>query len=593
MTAASPVAEWAPPTRLSAAIFEIKASGLRLARTLAEAGRGPVRLRPAPDRSGFTILAGARATPLWSDAAERGFDQGKVHNLRRAAMSLDGLAIPAGATFSFWRQIGRPVRSRGYAVGRMLREGCLVPSVGGGLCQLSNSLYQAALDAGCAILERHGHSRVVPGSHAEAGADATVAWNYVDLRFSPDRDLVLAVTLTRDALEVSLRARVGAPAAPRGDVETAAPMISARSCATCEEVDCFRHEGGGAQPSGRSGFVVDGAWPEFRRYVIERRRPGDVIALPLDGRRWGRARYGWETDGFAEVFEAPLAAARRALAWRATPVQGPARRLAEVRTSAAIAAALGPRLGSEVTDLTVSQSLAPFLWRDGWLGGRTFRVLMTRLPMAVLEARLDAAFAAHPDRPTLADWRAPAWLADAEAEVLAAAEAVVTPHAEIAALFGTRAVKLDWDRPAMSARAPGSDIIAFPGPTVARKGAFEVREAARRLGLAVRPLGADLEGEGFWGGVRRAPPGDRWLDGVAAVVQPAVVEEAPRRLLTALAAGIPAIASPACGLGPQPGLSLVPAGDVDALTAAIAAAVHAEAEVASEAGSHPPPESRL
>ena len=91
--------------------------------------------------------------------------------------------MPAHAVFSFWKQVGRTNRLKGYVAGRELREGCLIPSIGGGLCQLSNALYDAALQAGFEIVERHAHSQVIPGSLAEAGANATVFWNYVDLRF--------------------------------------------------------------------------------------------------------------------------------------------------------------------------------------------------------------------------------------------------------------------------------------------------------------------------------------------------------------------------------------------------------------------------
>ena len=59
----------------------------------------------------------------------------------------------------------------------------MISTVGGGLCQLSNALYETALGAGFEIVERHAHSRVVPGSRAVLGRDATVFWNYVDLRF--------------------------------------------------------------------------------------------------------------------------------------------------------------------------------------------------------------------------------------------------------------------------------------------------------------------------------------------------------------------------------------------------------------------------
>ncbi len=101
--------------------------------------------------------------------------------------------IPVGQVFSFWRQVGRASRRRGFVTGRMLKEGCLVPAVGGGLCQLSNALYDAALQSGCEIVERHAHSRVVAGSAAAAGRDATVAWNYVDLRFRTSAPLRMEV----------------------------------------------------------------------------------------------------------------------------------------------------------------------------------------------------------------------------------------------------------------------------------------------------------------------------------------------------------------------------------------------------------------
>jgi glycosyltransferase involved in cell wall biosynthesis len=55
------------------------------------------------------------------------------------------------------------------------------------------------------------------------------------------------------------------------------------------------------------------------------------------------------------------------------------------------------------------------------------------------------------------------------------------------------------------------------------------------------------------------------------VVQPALVEEQPRRLLAALAAGIPVIATPACGIEPRPGLYLIPPDDTTALIDALAA----------------------
>ena len=224
----------------------------------------------------------------------------------------------------------------------------------------------------------------------------------------------------------------------------------------------------------------------------------------------------------------------------------------------------------------MAQSLLPTLWRDGHLGGRRVSVLMTRPPMHLLQARLDAALAAHPDRATLADFRADPDLVAWEAEALAQACSIATPHPEIAAMFPGRAQLLDWigPRPLRIARSGRpSRRIAFPGPTLARKGAFEVRAAARALDLEVLLLGAELEGARFWDGVRTSRPDPAagpagWLADVMAVVQPALVEEQPRRLLAARAAGVPVVATTACGLT-GPGVIAIEPLDAAGLAAAL------------------------
>lgn len=562
-------ADWRRPTRGSAAIFAAKAAGLRLKRAVQDLAVGPPKLRRG-DAAGFAVPAGAATSALWSDEslAERRFQIGKVENLRMACRALDGLVIPAGATFGFWRQLGPPTRARGYVEGRMLREGCVIPAVGGGLCQLSNALYQAALDAGCRIVERHPHSRLVPGSAAALGRDATVAWNYVDLRFAPGRDLRLTARLDRSQLRVALTAREAlAPTAPVEPLPLA--RGAAENCGSCGETGCFRHQAEHRiriAPGAGRAILVDEAWPELQDHVRAELQPGARLGRPRAGRS---ARYGWALDGAATT-DAAIQALQRSLAVRLAGANGPRRRHAELMGAEGVAAALARLLTPETVAVTLAQSYLPFLWRGGHLGGREVTVLMTRLPLAVLHARLDAAAAAHPGRASLADFRAPAWLVEAETAALAEVARIVTPHAEIAALFGERAFRLPWHAPpaAPPVRRP-IRTIAFPGPTAARKGAFELREAALALDLEVIPMGSELEGADFWTGVRLRPAADwRCAD---AVVHPALVEDQPRALLTALAAGLPVIATPACGLDPQPGLTLVPAGDLGALIAALRA----------------------
>ncbi|MES1152172.1 MAG: VanW family protein, partial [Dongia sp.] len=171
-----PEAEWRVPTRLSGLIFAAKAAGLRLKRRAVDLA-APVAKRATADPADYPVLLAESRTALWSDtrASEARHQFGKVENLRRAATRFDRIAIPAGGVCSFWKQLGRPSRRRGFVAGRMLKEGCLVASTGGGLCQLSNALFDVALKSGAEIVERHAHSRLVPGSAAQFGRDATVA----------------------------------------------------------------------------------------------------------------------------------------------------------------------------------------------------------------------------------------------------------------------------------------------------------------------------------------------------------------------------------------------------------------------------------
>lgn len=573
------------PTRRAALLFRTKVVVHQIARGLRNRPAGLRRFQRTGD-PGFALIVGQSRTALWPDdrPGERAYQLGKVQNLRRAVAALDGAVVPAGEVFSFWKQVGRATRRRGFVPGRMLQQGCLVPAVGGGLCQLSNALYEAALQAGCEIVERHAHSRIVPGSAAALGRDATVAWNYVDLRFRPRQALRIEARVERDALVIRFCARPDSNVVdvrPPHSPVAHAPAIYrgvANSCATCDETACFRHEPPQLDSAvdSRTAYLVDENWPEFREFVAAYRRPQDVLGIPFDGDRWRLSRYRWDTRGFAQVGAASFQAAARTMAMRRLPAQGAARRLAELAASERIARSLARLLTPDIETVCVAQSLLPFLWRDGHLGGREVAVLMTRLPIGVLQARLDRVFAAHPDRATLGDFRAPAWLVDAEAEALDYAVRIVTPHAEIVELFPEKAAALDWQMPAVApiTRSAPACRVAFPGPTVARKGAHELREAARALDLEIVLLGNELEGPDFWRDVptfrtdAARDPG-AWLAGVAAVVQPALVEDRPRHLLTALAAEVPVIATAACGIASHERLTIVPPDDIPALITAL------------------------
>jgi vancomycin resistance protein YoaR len=139
-----------------------------------------------------------------SNPRERELELGKVHNLRVAAATIDGIVIEPGEIFSFWHAAGRPSRSNGYVIGRELRSGCMIPSVGGGICQLTNALSRVAHAAGMEIVERHSHSVHPPGFFIDDKTDATVFWNYIDLRFRSPLRIRIGAQLTESTLAVRL-----------------------------------------------------------------------------------------------------------------------------------------------------------------------------------------------------------------------------------------------------------------------------------------------------------------------------------------------------------------------------------------------------
>lgn len=170
--------------------------------------------RPARPRYGrhddvAPCVLGSDSSALFTATDPREFDLelGKIENLRVAARRLNGLELNKGDVFGFWRCIGRPTRRKGYVVGRELRQGCLVPTIAGGICQLTNAISRTAIHAGMEMIERHRHSAAVADLVFDPETDATVFWNYIDLRFRAPRPIRLAVFLTTETLEVRIEGR--------------------------------------------------------------------------------------------------------------------------------------------------------------------------------------------------------------------------------------------------------------------------------------------------------------------------------------------------------------------------------------------------
>lgn len=105
----------------------------------------------------------------------------RTENVRLAAKALDGVILTPGEEFSFNKTVGERTSSSGYKEALIIVNDEFVPGVGGGICQVSSTLYNAAVDARLEITERHPHSLEI--TYVPPGQDATVAYPYLDLKF--------------------------------------------------------------------------------------------------------------------------------------------------------------------------------------------------------------------------------------------------------------------------------------------------------------------------------------------------------------------------------------------------------------------------
>jgi len=139
----------------------------------------PIYVRIDPDITAKEIRALKR--PIGSFATWVGGRPNRVHNVGRAASLVNYALLLPGEPFSFNARVGPATAARGFRPAPVIRGGTMVLEPGGGVCQVSSTLYNAVVDSSLEVLERNPHSRRV--YYVPPGRDATVAYPYLDLKF--------------------------------------------------------------------------------------------------------------------------------------------------------------------------------------------------------------------------------------------------------------------------------------------------------------------------------------------------------------------------------------------------------------------------
>ncbi|WP_336773140.1 VanW family protein [Paenibacillus sp. MMO-58] len=108
-------------------------------------------------------------------------NKNRSHNISLAAKAISNTVVFPGETFSFNRTVGPRTPEKGYLSAPIIVRGELSEGVGGGICQVSSTLFNAIDSAGLKIIQRYSHSRHVP--YVMPGRDATVSWDGPDFVF--------------------------------------------------------------------------------------------------------------------------------------------------------------------------------------------------------------------------------------------------------------------------------------------------------------------------------------------------------------------------------------------------------------------------
>lgn len=140
------------------------------------------------------------STKLPNDTKER------YSNIKLACKTLDGTIVKSGDTFSLWNTLGCPNKEKGYKKAKAFTsDGDIKQSYGGGICQVSTTIYNALLKIDeIKITERHEHSRDVV--YIKDGKDAAVSYKSADLKFknNADYDIKLKASVKNDKVIIKI-----------------------------------------------------------------------------------------------------------------------------------------------------------------------------------------------------------------------------------------------------------------------------------------------------------------------------------------------------------------------------------------------------
>lgn len=127
--------------------------------------------------------------------------ENKAVNIRLANERLNGILIRPGEMFSFWHRVGKTTKRKGYRDGRILVRNHILPGIGGGLCNLANTIHRVVLVSPLTVTEFHKHSDALApdeGPRVPFSSGTSVFYNNGDYRFKNETDQTFQLLLWCD-----------------------------------------------------------------------------------------------------------------------------------------------------------------------------------------------------------------------------------------------------------------------------------------------------------------------------------------------------------------------------------------------------------
>ena len=158
----------------------------------------PTKATPTPTPAAEPEMLSEFETPILNTAEDR------ITNLKLACKKINQYVVEPGEEFSFNNVVGERTKERGFKEGIVFEGKEKKKAVGGGVCQVSSTLFNAARRAELEITERHQHKREV--KYVKLGDDATVAYGELDFRFknTQNRPVKIEAFLTNSSVYVSI-----------------------------------------------------------------------------------------------------------------------------------------------------------------------------------------------------------------------------------------------------------------------------------------------------------------------------------------------------------------------------------------------------